>query len=115
MITNLEVWFLTLSLAASTLLGSVPSVICTKEPQISEAIKIYSQDLPSPELVSQEILCWKLCYENMPADKRSTTAAAAIKECNQFIFQMAEHYCSWFVLYLSLHVSVNGVPAQWDP
>ena len=43
---------------------------------------MYSQDLPSPNLVHLEILRWKLRYATMQADKRPATSAAAIKDCD---------------------------------
>ena len=49
-------------------------------------------DLPSPELVPQEIIRWKLRYENLPPGKRPSTVAAAIKKCDPlYTFQISEY------------------------
>ena len=47
--------FSSLALATSSLLGIIPTVICTKETDISDAIKMHSQDVLSPELGSQKL------------------------------------------------------------
>ena len=62
-----------LAITASSLLGLVPTAICTKQVDITTALELYHEDLPSPELVALEITNWKLRYEKM-ADKRPVPA-----------------------------------------
>ena len=53
---NLDTQFSSLARKSASLLGLVPAIICkTSVIDIDEAIRIYSSDLPSPELVSQEL------------------------------------------------------------
>lgn len=85
-ISDLDEQFSCLAITASSLLGLVPTVICTKHIDISDALEMYRQDLPSPELVAQEITRWKLRYKKMPADKRPATSSAAIKDCDPVHF-----------------------------
>ena len=70
----------------TSVIGLVPAVICTRDMDIEDALKMYSNDLPSPELVRQEIKHWKLRYEKMPEDKRPASVATAIKECDPMYF-----------------------------
>ena len=51
-----------LAVIASSLLGLVPSVMCTEgyTVDLAEALQKYEGDLPTPELVEQELLRWKL-------------------------------------------------------
>ena len=85
-ISDLDGQFSSLAITASSLLGLVPSVICTKEVDIRSAVEIYREDLPSPELVSLEVTRWKLRYEKMRAAKRPATPSAAIKDCDPLHF-----------------------------
>ena len=75
-----------MAVTASSLLGLVPAIICTRDMDIEDALKMYSNDLPSPELVKQEIKHWKLRYEKMPENKRPASVATAIKECDPMYF-----------------------------
>ena len=85
-ISNLDEQFSSLAVTASSLLGLVPTVICTKQVGTSAALELYHEDLPSPELVALEMTRWKLQYERMPADKRPATTSAAIKDCDPIHF-----------------------------
>ena len=85
-IANLDRRFSVLAVTASSLLGLVPSLICTKEPDIAAAIQMYHNDLPSPELVPQEILRWKRQFMNIAVADRPSTLSAALKECNSMYF-----------------------------
>ena len=84
--SNLNTQFSVMAVTASSLLGLVPAIICAREIDIEDALKMYSNDLPSPELVPQEIKHWKLRYEKMPEDKRPASVASAIKECDPMYF-----------------------------
>ena len=79
---NLDSRFSPLSTTATSLLTLVPAIICARNVELDNAIQVYHDVLPSPELVPQEIIRWKLRYENLPLDKRPSTVAAAIKECD---------------------------------
>ena len=82
--SNLNTQFSVMAVTASSLLGLVPAIICTRDVDIEDALKIYSNHLPSPELVRQELKHWK--YEKMPEDKRPASVATAIKECDPMYF-----------------------------
>ena len=84
--SNLNAQFSVMAVTASSLLGLVPAIVSTRDIDIADALKMYSNDLPSPELVTQEIKHWKLRYENMPEDKRPASVATAIKECDPMYF-----------------------------
>ena len=45
-----------LAITASSLLGLVPTVICTKQVDIATALELYHEKLPSPELIALELL-----------------------------------------------------------
>ena len=51
-----------LAVLAASLLGIVPSILCERgnPPNLEEIIEMYKDDLPSPELVSQELLRFKI-------------------------------------------------------
>ena len=54
-LSNLDKQFSSLAITATSLLGLVPSVICTKNVDIREALDVYSEDLPSLELMDMEL------------------------------------------------------------
>ncbi|XP_037553231.1 52 kDa repressor of the inhibitor of the protein kinase isoform X2 [Nematolebias whitei] len=85
-ITNLEAQFSSLSATASSLLGLVPSVICNRHLDTTEIVSMYAEDLPSPELVDQEITRWKLKYGRVPGSQRPNTPAGSIKECDRDLY-----------------------------
>ena len=69
----------------SGLLRLIPSVITNKngnfaitDQQIREAIQLFEDDLPHPELLEQEIFHWKTFWINNKKEVPET-AAAAIK------------------------------------
>ena len=49
-----------MSITAANLLGLVPSVICDKDVDLKDVVQLYSKDMPSPEVVEQELKRWKL-------------------------------------------------------
>ena len=58
-ITELDSQFSALAQTSSRLLGLVPSVMCSKtDLDISEAVELYHDDVPSPELFDQEFARW---------------------------------------------------------
>jgi len=81
-ITDLEARFSPLSVTSSTLLGLVPSVLCSQEVDITKAVDMYKHDLPTPELIDQEVRRWKLKWEGKPTQDQPSSCAKAIKECD---------------------------------
>ena len=55
---NLDSRFSPLSTTATSLLTLVPAIICARNVELDNAIQVYHDDLPSPELVPQEIIRW---------------------------------------------------------
>ena len=51
--------YLPLATVSSSLLGFVPSVLCSKNVKLEAAIAKYSDDLPSTELFEMELAQWK--------------------------------------------------------
>ena len=88
-ITELHSQFSALSQTSSRLLGLVPSVLYSREDlDISEAVELYCADLPSPELFNQELTRWRNMHLHKPADKRPTTGASNLKECDGYLFPL---------------------------
>ena len=87
-IADLEGQFSLLAVKASSLLGLVPSVICTEGTNINlqDAVDTYEGDLPSPELVEMELTRWKAMCQYLKPEDHPTTLAAAIKECDPTSF-----------------------------
>lgn len=71
---------------ATSLLGLVPNVVCSKEVSLEEAVKKYEADLPSPELFPMELKRWKNRYLKISQNLRPTSPATAIKDCDQSTF-----------------------------
>lgn len=85
--TELEAQFSSLAVISSKLLSLVPSVTCSVEtPNINEAVEIYREDLPSPNLLPQEWLRWKVRYSSKPTDSIPNTVAKALKDCDETSF-----------------------------
>ena len=54
-----------LEITSSKLLGLVPSIIVERETDISEVVKLYECDLPSPELANSKIARWRSKFLQM--------------------------------------------------
>ena len=67
---------------ATSLLGLVPSVLCTKIVSLEKAITKYESGLPSPELLELELKRWKSHYMPMLPQLRPASPTAAIKDCD---------------------------------
>ena len=65
-----------------SLLGLVPSIICSRDVNLKEALIKYRDDLPSPELMDAELRRWRNRYMVMLPEKRPCSPAKAIKECD---------------------------------
>ena len=86
-LTELDTRFSVLSQTSTQLLELVPSVLCSKEDiDLSAVEQLYAQDLPSPELLQQELARWKYIHTMKPESERATTCAKAIKECDRVLF-----------------------------
>lgn len=86
-VAELESQFSAVAQIASQLLGLVPSIMCSQEDlDISEAVQLYHDDLPSPELFDQEFARWRDMHLQNAADKRPTTCASAVKVCDSRLF-----------------------------
>ncbi|XP_051528113.1 52 kDa repressor of the inhibitor of the protein kinase-like [Myxocyprinus asiaticus] len=87
-ILEFESRFSPLSVTASRLLGLIPSIQCNSDVtvDISEAVLLYQDDLPSPELIDQELKCWKLKWQNKSSEQRPTSCAEAINKCDVLIY-----------------------------
>jgi hypothetical protein len=84
--TYLNEQFSILSVTASSLLSLVPSVMLRKPVDLSEVVKQYHNDLPSPELVERELLRWKSKYSALPMQHVPTSPSAAIKDCDAELY-----------------------------
>ena len=83
-ITFIDQQFSQSSINSSLLLGLVPSVLCSKDLDLQAAVGMYF--LPSPELFEMELRRWKNKYTMKPIDKRPSSPAQAIKECDRDMF-----------------------------
>ena len=89
-----------MSVGALKLLGLVPSVLGSENVKvdISEAVvQLYKADLPSIELVDQEVRRWKFKWQGQSANVPET-CAQGIKKCDELdfpcIFQLLKIVCS---------------------
>ena len=83
-IAELDSQFSRLSRVSATL-RLVPSVLLKAEPDITDAVEMYKDDLPSPELIHQELKRWKMKWEkhqDQDAEEIPATCATAIKKCD---------------------------------
>ena len=82
-LSHLNEQFSTLSVNASYLLTIVSSAVMFSKPsKLSEIIAQYQHDLPTPELLENEMCRWKSKYSTVPADKLPNSPSEAIKECD---------------------------------
>ena len=86
-IAELDSQFSVLVQTSSKLLGLIPSVMCFKKDlDLSEAVQLYCNDLPSPQQFDQEFRRWQHMYMSKDAEKRSTSCAKALKACDSHLF-----------------------------
>ena len=83
-ISEMEARFSPLAVTSAKLLSLVPSVLCSKDTpvDITEAVDMYHDDLPSPELMDQEMKRWRLKWEGIPPTLMPSTCAQAVKQCD---------------------------------
>ncbi|XP_068742165.1 52 kDa repressor of the inhibitor of the protein kinase-like [Montipora capricornis] len=78
-----------LSVLSSSLLCLVPSVLCDRAGDLlnaDEIINTYKDDLPSPELLRQELLRFQIRYSSKPKEDWPNTAGKALKKCDDDLF-----------------------------
>ena len=84
--TELEL-FSVLAQTSSHLLQLVPSILCSMEnAEPSSVSQLYAQDLPSPEILEQELSRWKHMHMSKATSERATTCAQALIECDKLLF-----------------------------
>ena len=71
---------------ATSLLGLVPSVLCSRNVNLNAAVNAYTDDLPSPELFEMELTRWRSRYLAMEPELRPASPAVAIKDCDAALF-----------------------------
>lgn len=73
-------------MTCSKVIGLTPSVICQRDVDLQELVQLYESDLPSPELVEQEVVRWKHKYRSLSEEERPDTCAKAMRECDPIFF-----------------------------
>ena len=63
---------------ATSLLGLVPSVLCSRNVNLNAAVNTCTDDLPSPELFEMELTRWRSRYLTMEPQLRPASPAVAI-------------------------------------
>lgn len=63
-------------------MGLVPSVICDREVDISDAVAMYAADLPSPEIAPEEFSDWKAFSMGMGPSDRPDSCRRALLACD---------------------------------
>lgn len=91
MIAQLDARFSPDAHACASVVGLVPVVLVDKKPQIddlffADVIELYRDDLPSPELFSQELIRWKQFCADLPLDSRPVSLAQTLKLCRKTCF-----------------------------
>ena len=85
--SELDTQFSDLSVLSSRLLGLIPSVLCGDDaPSYEEVVAEYAEDMHSPEVFPQELFRWKHKFLSLPPYQRPSTAATAMKECDDDMF-----------------------------
>lgn len=84
---ELDSQFSAIAQTSTRLLGLVPSVLCSQnELDVSEAVQLYHDDLPSPELFDEEFSRWRDIHTHKAVDQRPKTCASALKECDSNLY-----------------------------
>ena len=85
--TERDEHFSVLAQTSSHLLQLVPSILCCMENvELSSVTQLYAQDLPSPEILEQELSRWKHMHMSKTTSERATTCTQALKECDKLLF-----------------------------
>lgn len=65
----------------------VPSIICQdRDTDLSDVLVNYKDDLPTPEVLEQEMARWKAYWMKVAMDERPSTCASTIKVCDKILF-----------------------------
>ena len=84
--SSLETQFSAAALVSASLIGIVPSICCTRDVDLEQALATYEQDLPSLELFSAELNRWKRKFKETPEENRPASPVEAIKQCDGDLF-----------------------------
>jgi len=71
------------------LLALVPNRdMCTSEQSesLKNAVNIFQDDLPNPELINEELFHWNLYWKNVSTNDLPTSAAQSLKKCDETLF-----------------------------
>lgn len=74
------------ALIAASLIGLVPSILCSREVCLDDAVTKYTADMPSPELFHMELKRWKNHFLPVPPELWPASPAEAIKKCDATLF-----------------------------
>ena len=78
------------AVTAISLLGLVPSIICSRDVNLEEALIKYRDDLPSPELMDAELRRWRNRYMAMLPEKRPCSPAKPSKNVTPLTSQTSQ-------------------------
>lgn len=85
-ISEQEEEFSDLALLSANLLGLVPSVLCEEEPNnFRNLVDAYVDNRPSPETAHQELIRWKVKFQDTPKNDRPDSVQT-IKVCDEIMF-----------------------------
>ena len=85
-IQEIENQFSPMAQTASKLLGLVPAVICERDIDMTEVVQLYRNDMPSPELFTQEHTRWKIRYLAKAASERPSSCARALADYDKDLY-----------------------------
>ena len=88
--STLESQFSAAALVSVSLIGIVPSICCTREVSLDDALVTYADDLPSAELFEPEFCRWKRKFQDMPEEERPSSLAQATRSVTRTISPMSE-------------------------
>lgn len=71
---------------ATSLLGLVPSVLCSRNVNLNAVVNTYTDDLLSPGLLEMELTRWRSRYLAMEPQLGPASPAEAIKDCDAALF-----------------------------
>ena len=87
-ISELEAQFSEMSVLSARMMNLIQSVLCTTEelPSLDDVVAMYNEDLPSPDLMRQELFRWKNKFAGTDKSQLPSTAPKAIKVCDMDMF-----------------------------
>ena len=104
---TLESQFSAADLVSVSLIGIVPSICCTREVSLDDALVTYADDLRSAELFEPELRRWTRNFQDMPEEEKPSSSAQAINVCTRTISPISECSSRLPAPYLSHLVSVS--------